>query len=333
MAQNSRRKYEDNVKFFFQFCERQHLSPVLDGSDKRREEALLIEYVMYEYEIQHNKYSTIKLKLSAVSNAMMEEGFPNPRDNKLTLERHLRGIKALRGATDAKEPLPAEAFRYILEHTRRAALMTRAVALAIVIGFFWLLRCNEFAAISKREMSDAILLRQDVSFFSRGRLCAWHYPYVDAVELHIRGSKTDQRRQGCRRMQHASGDEGLCPVKCMVEWFASTEGSAIPAQAPLFSVPIGPTGSEWSVVTRDMVTLLMKGVAVEFQLKPQWVATHSIRISGATALLLAGVPPATVQIMGRWASNAFIAYTRYQAELMEGISKRMVETHYVVRPT
>ena len=130
-------------------------------------------------------------------------------------------------------------------------------------------------------------------------------------------------------MQHASGDVGLCPVKCMVEWFASTEGSAIPSRAPLFSVPTGPAGLEWSVVTRE---LIMKGVAVEFNLKPQWVATHSIRISGATALLLAGVPPATVQIMGRWASNAFIGYTRYQAELMEGISKRMVETHYVVRP-
>ena len=85
-------------------------------------------------------------------------------------------------------------------------------------------------------------------------------------------------------------------------------------------------------VTREMITLLMKGVAVEFNLKPKWVATHSIRISGATALLMAGVPPATVQIVGRWVSNAFIGYTRYQAELMEGISKRMVETHYVVRP-
>jgi len=76
----------------------------------------------------------------------------------------------------------------------------------------------------------------------------------------------------------------------------------------------------------------MKGAAADFGLQPKWVATHSIRISGATALLMAGVPPETVQIMGRWISNAFIGYTRYQAELMVGISQRMVGTHYVVRP-
>ncbi len=133
-------------------------------------------------------------------------------------------------------------------------------------------------------------------------------------------------------MQYRSGDATLCPVKCMVEWFALTGGSHIPASAPLFSLPKGQGGVEWSVLTREAVTLLMKGAAVDFDQQPKWVATHSIRISGATALLMAGVPPETVQIMGRWVSNAFIGYTRYQAELMAGISERMVRTHYVVRP-
>ena len=155
---------------------------------------------------------------------------------------------------------------------------------------------------------------------------------MDAVELHIRGSKTDQRKQGCRRMQQASGDPILCPVRCMVEWFALTEGSFIPATAPLFSIPHGRDGSEWRVLTRETVTLLMKGAAVDCGLKPKQVATHSIRISGATALLIAGVPAEVVKIMGRWISNAFIGYTRYQAELMAGISQRMVNTSYVVRP-
>ena len=118
----------------------------------------------------------------------------------------------------------------------------------------------------------------------------------------------------------------------MVGWFALTEGSHIPASAPLFSVPKGKEGVEWTVLTREAVTLIMKGAAADFGLQPKWVATHSIRISGATALLMAGVPPERVQIMGRWVSNAFIGYTRYQAELMAGISKRMVGTHYVVRP-
>ncbi len=87
----------------------------------------------------------------------------------------------------------------------------------------------------------------------------------------------------------------------MVEWFALTEGSAIPSSAPLFSVPKGREGLEWDVLTRDVVTLLMKGAAVDCGVDTALVSTHSIRISGATALLLAGVAPEVVQIIGRWA--------------------------------
>jgi len=332
MAPNTRKTYGDNLKFFLGFCERQHLSPILDGSDKRGEEARLIQYVMYEYAVHGNKYSTIKIKLYAIRAATMDEGFPNPLENKPTLARHMKGIKALRGATDSKEPLPPEAFRNILRQTEGRPILLRAAALAIVIGFFFLLRISEFAARDKWYMEVFILLRQDVTFFQNGQLCAWDHPLVDAVELHIRGSKTDQRKQGCRRMQQASGDSILCPVRCMVEWFALTEGSAIPSNAPLFSIPQGRDGLEWRVLTRETVTLLMKGAAVDCGLKPKHVATHSIRISGATALLIAGVPAEVVKIMGRWISNAFIGYTRYQAELMAGIAQRMVNTSYVVRP-
>ena len=43
------------------------------------------------------------------------------------------------------------------------------------------------------------------------------------------------------------------------------------------------------VMTRETVTLLMKGAAVDCGLKPEHVAIHSIGISGATALLITGV--------------------------------------------
>ena len=205
--------------------------------------------------------------------------------------------------------------------------MVRAAALAAVAGLFWLLRISEFAGRDQNYMEPYILRQCDVTFYSEGKLSAWS---VGAVELYIRGSKTDQRKQGFRRMQEASGDPIMCPVKCMVEWFTLTEGSAIPSSAPLFSVPKGREG--WDVLTRDVVTLLMKGAAADCGMDVGLVGTHSIRISGATALLLAGVAPEVVQIIGRWASNAFIGYTRYQAELMKGVATRMVATHYVVQP-
>ena len=89
------------------------------------------------------------------------------------------------------------------------------------------------------------------------------------MDLFIKGSKTDQRQQGCKRMQQASGDEILCPVKCLQEWFGLTVGSAIPANAPLFSIPKGKFGLDWRVPTREDVTTLMKGAATECKISQQ----------------------------------------------------------------
>ena len=94
------------------------------------------------------------------------------------------------------------------------------------------------------------------------QLCAWHHPTVDAVEVFIRCSKTDQHKQGCRRMQYLSGDATLCQINGMVEWLSVTEGSRIPASATLLSVKQGKEGVEWSVLTGEAVSLLMKGAAV-----------------------------------------------------------------------
>jgi hypothetical protein len=176
----------------------------LDGTNKRTDEATLIQYIMYEWDVHKNKYATIKLKLAAIRSGMMEEGYPNPLEGKFTLDRHLKGIKVLHGATNAKEPLPMEAFKNILEQTRGAPLMVRAAALACAAGSLWLLRISEMAGRDKNYMEPYILRRCDVTFYNKGKLSAWNQPDVDAVELYIRGSKTDRSKQGCLRMQEAS---------------------------------------------------------------------------------------------------------------------------------
>ena len=157
LSKNTQRAYGGNFNLFLGFCQRQNLSPFLDGTNKRMDEATLIQYVMYEWDVHKSKYATIKLKLAAVRSAMMEEGYPNPLEGKFTLDRHLKGIKVSRGATSAKEPLPVEAFRNILEQTRGAPLMVRAAALATATGLFGLLRISEFVGRDGNYMESFIL--------------------------------------------------------------------------------------------------------------------------------------------------------------------------------
>ena len=308
------------------------MSPALDGIHKREDEETPISFVLYEYEVHGNRYSTLRGKLFGIRSHLMAEGYPDPLLNKPTLDRHMRGIRALRGATEAKAPLPAESFRLILERSEGHSLVIRAAAKACVVGFFALLRMGEFATRDINHVEDYIIRRMDVTFFVNGRICAWNEPTADAVELFIPGSKTDQRKQGCTRMQYATGEEKFCPVKVLSAWFAETEGSAIPATAPLFSIPHGVHGMEWTVLHRETVVSIIKGAAVECRLPESSASTHSIRISGATALLLAGVSAEMVQLIGRWKSNVFQRYTRYKSELMKGVSTKMAGTEFAVRP-
>ena len=47
---------------------------------------------------------------------------------------------------------------------------------------------------------------------------------------------------------------------------------------------------------------------------PRLYGSHSLRIGGASTLLAAGVPPAIIQIMGRWDSDVYAVYCRWSQQ-------------------
>ena len=51
--------------------------------------------------------------------------------------------------------------------------------------------------------------------------------------------------------------------------------------------------------------------------------THSFCIGGATAASAAGIPDSTIQILGRWSSNAFKNYIRFSDDTIKALGTRM----------
>ena len=326
LASNTVKAYEYRFAHFVGFCERAEVSSWLSGEDPVADEDALVGFCLYEFEVQGNKHSTTAAKLSAIRWHTMERGYPNPLEGKHVLKRLLAGMKRLRGRVEPKGPLPMEVIVHLYRAVmKRGRLHLKGAVLAIVVAFFFLLRVSEFAAQDSHHMEKFILLRSSVTFRKNTHVCEW-YEKPDEVELFIRGSKTDQEMQGCVRCHFKSGSE-LCPVDALVQWFSLTEGSKIPASAPLFSVPVGKTGS-WSVITRADVSDLIKRAAVDCGIPKSLIGTHSIRISGATHLLLCGCHPLVVQIIGRWRSQCFLRYQRYWSELMHGVPAHMAGSKF-----
>ena len=61
--------------------------------------------------------------------------------------------------------------------------------------------------------------------------------------------------------------------------------------------------------------------------KIQRIGTHSIRTSFANILHSVGISKTTVMLIGRWASDAYLRYLRYNlADFSKHISKQMVKS-------
>ena len=116
---------------------------------------------------------------------------------------------------------------------------------------------------------------------------------VGGILLNIRASKTDPFRSGCK-IHIGPTDDHLCPVNALHVYIRYRNLHV----GPLFVF------SDGTYLTRSRLCSFLSscfGHAYP-------INTHSFRIGGASALAAAGVPDATIQVLGRWASNCFTRY-------------------------
>ena len=66
-----------------------------------------------------------------------------------------------------------------------------------------------------------------------------------------------------------------------------------------------------------------QGAAATANVPKERIATHSLRIGGASALLHAGFSVALIQRWGRWASDAFQSYLWESSEDARGVAAKM----------
>ena len=157
---------------------------------------------------------------------------------------------------------------------------------AITLDFFCLLRCSEYTTPTTRSfLVHSCLMFSDISFSPRNQY----------VIIHLKSSKTDPFRKGCKLLIGATSNF-LCPV-ITLRTFVNSRGST---HGPLYTFSIG------TFLTRGRITDLLKRCFST----TCGLSTHSFKIGGATALAAAGVSDSTIQIMGRWLSDIFKRYLR-----------------------
>ena len=93
-----------------------------------------------------------------------------------------------------------------------------------------------------------------------------------------------------------------CAVACVADYLVVRA----PTPGPLFICERG------SPITRELIAPWLKALVTLGGLDPADFNTHSLRVGKATDLALGGASDAVIRESGRWASNAFLKYLRFE---------------------
>jgi hypothetical protein len=177
---------------------------------------------------------------------------------------------------------------------------------ACCLGFFAFLRSGEFTVQSIRDFDPTWhLTPRDITIDSLAQ------PLL--MKIHLKGSKTDQTKQGIDLYIGKTGSE-ICPMSAILPYLAIRGQD----DGPLFRLRDG------RPLTRSVLVLKLRAALTSAGVDCSRYSGHSFRIGAATTAIARGVGDATVQTLGRWASDSFKRYVRIPRQELAQISKQLV---------
>ena len=266
-------------------------------------EAVLILFVAHlSLRLSH---SSMRSYLSAVRHLHVAQGYGDPLVNALRLQLALKGLKRSKPrAKDTRLPVTPYVLRRIKMALDREPCKQDNIMLwaACCLGFFAFLRSGEMTSPSGVKFDPE-----------------WHVTPMDIavdsiqqpsfIQVTLKGSKTDQARQGIKLFVGRTNND-LCPVAAMLTYL-SVRGFD---RGPLFKTEQG------LPLTRAKLVALLKTALTAAGIDPTRYSGHSFRIGAATTAAANGVSDATIQTLGRWASDAYLRYIRLPQQSLAQLS-------------
>lgn len=303
LAPSTQRTYESAKRRFLTFCIKANLVPLPIS------EQLSCRYVSHLAE-QGLAPKSIKGYLSAARHLQISMLMPDPKFSEMTrLEQVMQGIKReyAKRSPGKRVRLPITPdillrMRKVLERDNKDhdAIMTWAACCLCYFGF---LRAGEVSVPSEAAYDKGEHLNfSDIAIDS--------ITNPSTLKVRIKASKTDPFRQGIDIFIGRT-DNDLCPVAAMLAYLTKRGHK----EGMLFHFKDG------RLLTRERFVAKVRSVLTAAGIDCKPYSGHSFRIGAATEAGRKGLPPATIQTLGRWQSSAYLLYVRMSREELAGISK------------
>ena len=259
-------------------------------------------------ELSHSlSYPTIKVYLAGVRLFHIENHVADPTKEAPLLHYLCTAIRRHKGdRTPTRHPITLPLLRAIkTELSNRDSLVSSDKALywaAFTLAFYGFLRASEYTSPTPTHFIRQLhLLRENVTV------------HKDAMEILIKGSKTDQFRKSTTLHLPTLGT-ATCPVRAMKKFL---ERSRNRSTLPLFTFHNG------TFLTRRDVSTMTKSLLAGLVNDASPYSSHSYRIGAATTAAAAGLPDSQIQTLGRWRSSAYKSYIRIAPESLQKATKLM----------
>ena len=251
--------------------------------------SLTLEYFCVHVS-QHVSCKTLKVYLSGIRLADIERGTADPSKS---IPSHLvcRGIHRQQGDNQrTRLPITINLLRVLKEQLRISTIYTlleqRMLWALFTVAFYGFFRASELIpglcwsniALSSAQMSIT-LVQSKTDPFCHG----------STIHLFPTGSST-------------------CPIEAMTVYARQFETSS---NNPVFRA------GKFQPLTQKKLNRILRNLLQQGGLNHVDCSSHSFRIGAATTAAAAGLPPWLIKALGRWHSDAYLAYIVYYAVLIQ----------------
>ncbi len=304
----TQKTYNSAKRRYLQFCIEINVDPL------PLTEPIMCRYVSYLGN-QGLAHKSIKAYLSALHHLAISYKLPDPKiSNMAYLHQVLRGIRSehakRRPGNRKRLPITPELLLKLRQVWERQACNIDHIMLwaAATLCFFGFLRAGEITVPSEKDYDPGVHLNaEDIAVDSVTK--------PSRMRVRIKASKTDPFRNGVDVFLGSTGN-ALCPIAAMLARLAACG----PRQGFLFQFANGRYLSRERFVIRVREALQTAGVDCKSY------SGHSFRIGAATTAARQGISDATIQILGRWESTAYMLYIQTPREQLTSVSATISHT-------
>jgi hypothetical protein len=321
LAPASRRSYTTTWSRWYNWCHSNNYSAKLHRAAEPQSRQLFeFACFLFNHPTTPNSGASILSKISALN--WCHQAFFGYTVSLSPRHRiALGGMARTRAPASQSAPINPAILRSFYRSTiRDTNQRDHAIWGSMVLAFFFCLRASEYASTPAK--TKHYIRVQDVSFTDRHGRPAANREEAQAVHLFFRSSKADQANRGCSRSLYRSGHKSCCPV--LAAWSLRIIGEQMGSEAedPFCSYP--DTRGTRRQVSVAIISAAVKKAATAHGLPCAKFSSHSLRSGGATEMFLGGCSDTTVQLFGRWESDAYKAYIRIDRDRNIQISSRMM---------